>query len=304
MTAGARSRAAVRVEAPAKINLSLEVLGRRADGFHELETVLQAIDLVDEVTLELRSRRAEVPADAADVRLTMDAEAHTRDVPDDDSNLARRAAVAWLEAAGRAGEVGLDLALTKRIPAGAGLAGGSSDAGAVLRGLQELLAPGLAPDALAAVAAELGSDVTFFLHGGTALCTGRGERVAPLPSPAPFELQLLLPDFGLSTPEVYGALGAAPCEPTAPEQDGPRVAAWAERLEDADLAALETLFRNDLEAPARRLRPQVSDFLDLPGVHLSGSGSTCFVLGPAAPALAAECQRRCIRLQRVRSKNR
>jgi len=292
----------VALEAPAKINLYLEVVGRRPDGYHEIVTVLQTLALADHVELRRRARDARLPADTPDVRLQLRLPEGSRPVPADASNLAVSAAAAWLTAAGRTGAVGLDLLLDKRIPAGAGLGGGSSDAATVLLGLQQLLAPGLDAARLHAVAAALGSDVPFFLTGGTALATGRGERVVPLPAPAALELELLVPDFGLPTPEVYRRLGASDLSSSARAQVAPEH--WAARLDRADVAQLEALYRNDLEAPAAALRPELAPLLAQPRVHLSGSGSTLFIFGGADVALTRACERLCIRRLSTRSKNR
>jgi 4-diphosphocytidyl-2-C-methyl-D-erythritol kinase len=170
------------VEAPAKLNLFLEVLGRREDGYHEIDTVMQTISLCDRLTLEPCGRmELEVEGDA----------------PADRSNLAWRAA----EALG----VSLRIRLEKRIPAGAGLGGGSSDAAAVLLAGNRLLDLGLRAEELARRAQALGADVPFFLKGGLARCRGIGERVDPV-SPAPRNRFLIVaPERKSSTAAVYGA---------------------------------------------------------------------------------------------------
>ncbi|MHC4339573.1 MAG: 4-(cytidine 5'-diphospho)-2-C-methyl-D-erythritol kinase, partial [Planctomycetota bacterium] len=174
------SSSALELEAPAKLNLCLEVLGRRPDGYHEIDSVFAAIDLCDTVRLER--------SDA--IRLTVHGEA----APEDDTNLAWRAA----EALG----VGASISLEKRIPAGAGLGGGSSDAAAVLLGLDRLYGLGTGRERLLEIALGLGADVPFFLTGGTARCRGVGERVEPLP-PAPGRRYLLvIPALVTSTQDV------------------------------------------------------------------------------------------------------
>src|SRR5262245_18066788 len=183
--APAGARDVVHLRAPAKVNLYLQVLGRRADGFHELVTVLHAIDLCDELSLQRRQRRRDIAGGAPDVALHVEG-----DAPAGESNLAHRAARALLAESGAAGDVGLDIRLRKRIPAGGGLGGGSSDAAAVLSGLNALLGRPCSHETLMSLAAQLGSDVAFFLHGGTALCTGRGEIVRPLQPPRPQALTL------------------------------------------------------------------------------------------------------------------
>jgi 4-diphosphocytidyl-2-C-methyl-D-erythritol kinase len=232
VTAPPERRAELTLPAPAKVNLYLELLGRRADGYHELLTVMQTVDLCDEVTVALRPRAPDCPAGQPDVRLRLRTPA--AGVPPGPGNLAVRAALSLLARAGAAGDVGVDLALAKRIPAGGGLGGGSSDAAAVLVALNRLLGEPVDAPALHALAAGLGSDVPFFLVGGTALCTGRGERVRPLAPPRPFGLTLLLPPFPTSTAAVYAALQQAP-----PPAGAPVGAAAADARIDALVAAVE-----------------------------------------------------------------
>lgn len=158
--------------APAKLNLTLEVLGRRADGYHEIASVMQTLDLADRVRLdEAPSIEIEVGGD------------QVLGVPlEGPRNLAYRAAVALAEEAGR-NDLGARIVLEKRVPAGMGLGGGSSDAAAVLRGLNRLWRLDLDAEALGRVAARTGSDVPFFLQSGAAFVSGRGEQVRPLPDP-------------------------------------------------------------------------------------------------------------------------
>lgn len=271
------------VAAPAKVNLYLRVLGRRPDGFHELVTVLQALSLSDDLELSLRARDPAAPPGAPDVRLVL--EAAPPEVPGGAGNLATRAGAAVLARAGAAGDTGLDIRLWKRIPAGGGLAGGSSDAAAVLRGANRLLGDPLDAATLRALAAELGSDVAFFLVGGTALCTGRGEVVEPLEAPAPCDVTLVMPPFATSTAAVYAAWSAS-ARP-APPPDLPRLRA---ALADADAAGLQALFANDLQAAARAVEPRLAALLDRTQLNLSGSGSTLFGYGPRTPDLHGTCE--------------
>jgi 4-diphosphocytidyl-2-C-methyl-D-erythritol kinase len=172
----------VRLLAPAKINLSLEVLRRRPDGFHEVATVMTTITLADRVTIEARPAGSGlIVALAGEYAAGIDAE----------DDLARRAAIRVAEAAGR--EPDLSITVEKRIPSPGGLGGGSSDAAAVIRGLDRLWGLGWPMERLEALAATLGSDVPFFLHCGTAHCTGRGERVAPLRDVTPLRMLVLVP---------------------------------------------------------------------------------------------------------------
>lgn len=154
----------ITLKAPAKINLTLEVVGRRDDGYHDIVSVMQAIDLYDTVTLE--------PADNIALECTMSE-------LESDDNLALQAARMLAEVSGHV--AGARIVLKKEIPVAAGLGGGSSDAAAVLKGLNALWELGLSLDDLSTIGARLGSDVSFFLHGGTCLTQGRGEIVRPLP---------------------------------------------------------------------------------------------------------------------------
>jgi 4-diphosphocytidyl-2-C-methyl-D-erythritol kinase len=180
-----------RIQALAKINLSLEVLNRRPDGFHNLRTVFQTISLADEIELDW------TPGRPTSVELDS-----TVDIP---RNLAVRAAEAVLEESHAKGS--LHIRLTKHIPMGGGLGGGSADAAAVLIALPVLTGRTIPPDRLSEIAGGLGSDVPFFLHGGTALGLERGTEVYPVPDAvAPFVL-LATPGLHVSTPEAYRALG-------------------------------------------------------------------------------------------------
>lgn len=186
--------------APAKLNLTLEVLGGRTDGYHEIASVMQTIDLCDRVRLE----------DAPTIEIDVDGE-RTLGVPlEGPRNLAYSAALALREVAGRQG-LGARIRLEKRIPAGLGLGGGSSDAAAVLRGLNRLWLLGLDEQALINVAPGVGSDVTFFLTGGTALVRGRGEKAEALPDGEPLSFTLFICDLELEdkTRRMYSMLSPA-----------------------------------------------------------------------------------------------
>lgn len=250
----------VRERAPAKTNLFLEVLGKRADGFHALDTVFVELSLADELVAS--------PAP----RLSL----HIEGAPDlarEPDNLVLRAARLLRERHGRA-DLGARLELIKRVPVGGGLGGGSSDAAAALRALNALWALELEPDQLVPLAAELGSDVAFFVRGGLQRGRGRGEQLEVLPPCPALPIVLLLPPFGCPTPAVFGALeGLIPAEPRTPDAllaaltQGPEAVAGAvfNRLESAALRAFPTLAE-----PLAALRGS-------PGVlagWVSGSGST------------------------------
>jgi 4-diphosphocytidyl-2-C-methyl-D-erythritol kinase len=250
----------VTVLAPAKVNFTLEVLARRPDGYHEIRSVMQAISLCDKLTLEVGDG------------ITLDG--GNEDAPPDRTNLVYRAAAALDQAAG--GGHGARIVLDKRIPAGAGLGGGSSDAAATLLGLNALWSLDFETERLMAIGATLGSDVPFFLTAGTALAEGRGERLTPLPPPPRLWMVVAKPAESLSTPFVYreadarGAYGAG-----APAAWPPRdVAALAGRLQNG---LAESAFA--LCPSARRLRDELLCAGAL-GALLSGSGSA--VLGLAS----------------------
>lgn len=178
------------VRAPAKLNLSLLIAGKRPDGFHELESIMAKIDWYDEVRIE--------PAESEGIELLCQGPCWA---PQDPTNLVYRAAEAFFAGYDRPPSV--RVTLVKNVPAGSGLGSGSSDAAATLAGLNAFFERGLPRARLMEMAGRLGSDVAFFLNGPLALCTGRGEKVRPLPAPFPFTALLILPDVNASTKEVY-----------------------------------------------------------------------------------------------------
>ena len=180
----------------AKVNFTLDVLSRRPDGYHNLASVMQTISLADHLELE--------ETDAPGVRLECDAPG----VPQDDTNLACRAAIAVLRKTGA--KAGITIRLRKRIPTQAGLGGGSSNAAAALRGVNQLLHLDLSPADLIEMASDLGSDVPFFLTGGTASVRGKGERVTPLPDAPLLWFVIAKPAVQVSTQQAYHALDALP----------------------------------------------------------------------------------------------
>jgi 4-diphosphocytidyl-2-C-methyl-D-erythritol kinase len=269
--------------APGKVNFGLRILGRRADGYHLLESVFLPIDLADTLRLSLRA------APGVALELTGACEG----VPADARNLAVRAAEAFLAAAGS--EAGVALALEKRIPAPGGLGGGSSDAAAVLRGLAALLPGRVAPERLRALALALGADVPFFLAPRPALVTGIGEESEPVALPR-FALLLAHPGVPLATSAVYAQYDAAPASLT-PRRPGPSLRALLALREEA--SALQSLLANDLEPAATALCPAVAELrreIEATGasaVGMSGSGPTLFGVFPGTHA--ADAARRRIR---------
>jgi 4-diphosphocytidyl-2-C-methyl-D-erythritol kinase len=258
------------------LNLSLAVLARRPDGFHEIESLMVPVTLHDVVRVR--------PAAAPGIRLTVrfggrlagpHAAALARDVPTDDTNLVVRAV--RLLAAEAGVEPRLDIDLVKAIPSGAGLGGGSSDAAAVLRAAATAWNIDWPADRLAAIGAAIGSDVPWFFAGGPAIARGRGEQVEPVPALRSLAAVIACPAVGLSTAAVYGR-----CTPDA----GHRGMAWqlAEALAGGGLRPALQFMDNALEPPARQLCPDVDRLLTAlaragaVAPRLTGSGSACFAL--------------------------
>ena len=251
------------VKAPAKINLSLDVLYKRPDGYHEVEMIMTTIDLADRLELTLLNRK--------EIRIL----SHNRFVPDDQRNLAYQAARILQERFSV--DKGVAIMIEKNIPVAAGLAGGSSDAAATLRGLNKLWQLGLTLDELAELGAEIGSDVSFCVYGGTALAKGRGEIITPLPAPPTCWVVLAKPFIGVSTADVYRRLSLNgikhpnPCE-------------MIEAIEQGDFAAVCANVKNVLEDVTFKLHPEVALIKEqmkrfgADAVLMSGSGPTVFGL--------------------------
>lgn len=256
----------------AKINLALCVGGVRRDHFHELATVYQAVSLFDEVEVTRRSA-------GSGIRLSVEG-ADVDRVPTDEGNLAWRAA--QLVAAEVDVEPDVDIRITKRIPVAGGMAGGSADAAGALLACDVLWRANLHRERLLELAAELGSDVAFSVQGGTAVGTGRGERVTSAMARGEYHWVCALSDKGLSTPSVYAECdrlraGAEVPVPQVPE-------ALMEALLAGDAARLGAALVNDLQPAAISLRPQLDMLLEIGrdagalGAIVSGSGPTCAFL--------------------------
>lgn len=261
------------VSSPAKINLHLDILRRRDDGFHDLATIFQAIDLED----ELRVGFARGDADELVVR---DAPCLAADA----SNLVLRAAALLRSELGAATVPPLAMELAKRIPMQAGLGGGSSNAAAALVGIDALLGLKLGDEAFERLAAKLGSDCAFFVRGGTAVGGGRGEILAPVPRKRDFAVIVVVPPCSVPTREAFAMLRP---EDLGPRTDVAKLLAW---LRGEELAGAR--IHNTFQAPARRRWPAIDEtlrVLERSGVEfalLSGSGSACFAI--CAPQLAKE----------------
>ncbi|MEO8505486.1 MAG: 4-(cytidine 5'-diphospho)-2-C-methyl-D-erythritol kinase [Acidobacteriota bacterium] len=245
----------------AKVNLHLQVMGRRGDGYHELRTVFQTIDLHDLLSVEVGG---------SGVRLEIDAPSLAGP-----ENLASRAARAFLATFGGdvGGLSGVGLRIEKRIPVGGGLGGGSSNAATVLLALRELTGVPERRLELAPIARELGADVPYFLTGGTALGAGRGDEILPLAEIPEGEMWIVVPPFGVSTREVFGALGEILPAPLAP---------CVQALLAGEVPAGPTVLGgwNDLEPAAVACTPGLGVVREAiraagaPWVQMSGSGST------------------------------
>jgi 4-diphosphocytidyl-2-C-methyl-D-erythritol kinase len=253
---------AVVMWAPAKVNLYLEVLAKRPDGYHEIATLMVAVSLYD--TLELAEE------ESGEIRLRADHPCLSCG-PD---NLVYRAAALLQQRRGC--RSGARLRLTKRIPLAAGLAGGSTDAAAALAGLNRLWRLGLRQEELAALGAELGSDVPFFFATPAAWCTGRGERIAPQALARPLWFVLVCPAVGLGTAAVYRGVHV----PEVP-QSGDLIRALAT---DGPIEDLGRRLHNRLQESAQQLCPAMTELhqqladLRPAGQLMSGSGSTLFAL--------------------------
>jgi 4-diphosphocytidyl-2-C-methyl-D-erythritol kinase len=256
-------------KSPCKVNLLLNILGKRADGFHELETVMQPINLCDELSFE----RA-----ANGITLTCSEPS----LPTDSSNLVYRAAAKFLERAGM--RDGVKIHLTKNIPMAAGLGGGSGNAATTLLALNELFAQPLAHAELHEIAASLGSDIPFFLQSKPALATGRGEKIQSLENFPALEGRAFLlvhPGFGIATAWAYKELARFP---SALNGEPGRAEKLIASLNAGDIRKAGRDFYNSLEAPALEKYPWLvvlQNFLRENGAlaaMMSGSGSTTFAI--------------------------
>ena len=254
------------VQALAKLNLTLDVLGKRPDGYHDLRMVMQSITLADTVVLE----------DNGGAGLRVESSLHF--LPSGEKNLAWKAAACFYQALGKEAR-SLDIRLTKRIPVCAGMAGGSSDAGAVLRALNELEGAPFDRKSLARIGEQVGSDVPYCVLGGTALAEGRGEVLTPLPALPPCWVVACKPEFPVSTPELFARI------------DGVRL-----RCHPDTEGVLRALEAGDLTGVARRMYNVFEDVLPerqrvsvmeikntliqcgALGANMSGSGPTAFGL--------------------------
>ena len=248
----------MKVLAPAKINLHLEILGKRPDGYHEIRTLMHRIDLCDEM---------EISVEGQGIKMVAEGEG----IPEGRENLACRAAQVFLEELGS--QRGLKISLKKRIPVAAGLGGGSSDAAAVMMGLNQLLETDWGDDRLMTLGAKIGADVPFFIFRKPAMAEGFGERLTAVGLPGPICLLLLIPPFSISTSWAYDAYDRMFPQGKEP---GPVKNSFA------DIAEILPMMRNDLEAAALLIYPQIRQMKEellakgAQGALMTGSGPVIY----------------------------
>ena len=242
------------IDAPAKVNLTLRVLGRRDDGFHEIETLMAPITLADRLVIDLRGDHS--------IHLTCS----DPSVPSDASNLAYRAADAFIKHTGL--KFGVDIHIEKNIPHGAGLGGGSSDAAAVLVALNRMLETNMPTEELERLAATMGSDIPFFIRSQPAICRGRGEVIEPFEGLPNADILLVKPPFPIPTPWAYQASAKSPKHSATFQQFHGFIP-----------------LMNDLEAPVFSkylllpvLKGALSEQPSVSAAMMSGSGSTIFAI--------------------------
>lgn len=251
-------------KAKAKINLTLDVLYKRPDGYHEVEMVMQSVDLSDHLLFEEREAG----------RITIGCSVPY--IPLDNRNLAVKAAELMINCFKI--NKGVHILLKKNIPVAAGLAGGSSDAAATLRGLNRLWKLGLSLDQLAEIGAEIGSDVPFCVYGGTAIARGRGELIERLPAPDPLWVVLVKPPIAVSTADVYR--GYNPLEVT----QHPDTLGMVQALASGDMDQIVCRLGNVLETTTFKMHPEVERLKQQMmkygalGALMSGSGPTVFAI--------------------------
>ena len=262
----------------AKLNLTLDILGVRPDGYHEMDMVMQSVSLWDEITLTLTQ--------GGGISLHIDG----AKLPTDRNNLAYRAAEVFWEAVPSLRQ-GVEIAITKRIPVCAGTAGGSSDAAAVLRGLNELVGAGLSTNQLMALGERIGSDVPYCVYGQSARAQGRGEVITPLPPLPDCALLLCKPDFGIETPALFRKWDAKGKK----SQEGTQRMLTA--LESGKLSSVVEALSNDFETV---LEGEVAEAIatlknallqaGAMGACMSGSGPTVFGIFEGEDAARAEME--------------
>lgn len=253
----------ISLKAPAKINLFLEILGKRDDGYHEIETVMQEIDLVDNLQFE-------------EIREGVKLKCNNKNIPSDENNLVCKAANLVVNECGI--KEGVLISLEKNIPVGAGLGGGSSDAATTLKALNSLWKIGLSDVDLMEFAARLGSDIPFFIKGKTALCSGRGENITPIEVKSEMNYLIIFPHINISTTTIYRNLKI---DLTKKRKD---VSFFLNALKYSKVADISKLLFNRLEEVIFATYPDLLrvksslEHFDFCGLSVSGSGSAFFGL--------------------------
>lgn len=256
------------VKAPAKINLTLDVIGKRTDGYHDVEMIMTTIDLADRIKLTT------LEEDGIQVEVTKGY------VPSNENNLAFQAASLLKAKLGI--KKGISIFIDKKIPVSAGLAGGSSDAAAVLRGLNELWDLQLSLEELAEIGLEIGSDVPFCIHGGTALATGRGEKLEFLPAPPPCWVVLVKPPVNVSTKDIYGRLDLQ-------KIIHPNTAGMIEAIHTQNFEQICACLGNVMEPVTFQIHSHLMNMKErmqqfgADGVAMSGTGPTIYALTQSEP---------------------
>ena len=259
----------IEIEAHAKINLALDITGKRPDGYHEVRMIMQGIALCDRIRIE-RIPRKEIVGREIILKNSLPY------LPSGKGNLAYDAAALFREYAGT--EDGVIVELEKHIPVAAGLAGGSADAAAVLQGMNELFETGYTAQELRELGLKLGADVPFCVMGGTALSEGIGEKLTRLPEAPRFHVVLVKPPVGLSTKEVYQRFDGA-ANPSHPDVDG-----MIHAIREKDFLGVAAKLGNVLEPVSRAMCPEITEIerqmksFGSEGTLMSGSGPTVFGL--------------------------
>lgn len=270
------STESVRVRAPGKINVFLEVGDVKDDGYHDVATAYQAVSLYEEMTA--------TAADDITIEVVARGPVDVEGVPTDDRNLAVRAARLLAETAGI--DRGAHLSIVKAVPVAGGMGGGSADAAAALVACDALWGLGMPTSELVRLAAQLGADVPFALLGGTAVGTGRGDELNPALARGRFDWVLVPNEIGMSTPVVYGELDAHRERHAVDIGPAPRVPAVAPEvlhaLRQGDAEMLAASLRNDLQAPALHLRPDLARVLE----RGESSGALAGLVSGSGPTLA------------------
>lgn len=252
----------MKVNAYAKINLTLDVTGKRPDGYHTLDTIMQTVSLWDELEL--------IPKEEPGIRLT----SSHKYLPENEKNTAYRAAKLFFDHCGMPEETGLEISIKKRIPNRAGMGGGSADAAAVLRGLNEMYDMGMPREELMELGAAIGADVPFCVAGGACRCTGIGEKLEPLPPMPDCHLLICKPPAGMSTPRAYALMDQFPL---SSNRATPKMVA---ALESGDLRQIAGALGNRFDetmklAQVRQIKKAMISAGAL-GAIMTGSGSAVF----------------------------